>query len=199
MHVASTMVYCFVYSLEVVLMCVCMVLFEAFWWRQEEQWTRSWSFFWREREFSASPVVITTPTQEFSRQKNPMSNFFPHPTYTSTPYVRVWALNIIISQVCVIWKCYGLLLLSAHSTKNHMMRIIPEMLKWKLLILYTYFHHHRHYLFFTCSMCLNILSELLPHGWLRDELTGWPQKSSYFGGTEMLFYAFGDTLVTMAK
>ena len=80
MHVASTMVYCFVYSLEVVLMCVCMVLFEAFWWRQEEQWTRSWSFFWREREFSASPVVIATPTQEFSRQKNPMSNFFPHPT-----------------------------------------------------------------------------------------------------------------------
>ena len=158
-------------------------------------------FFWREREFSASPVVITTPTQEFSRQKNPMSNFFPHPTYTSTTYVRAWALNIIISQVCVIWKCYGLLLLSAHaiSTKNHMMRIIPEMLKWKLLILYTYFHHRRHYLFFTYSMCLNILSELLPHGWLRDELTGWPQKSSYFGGTGMLFYAFGDTLVTMAK
>ena len=45
-------------------------------------------FFWREREFSASPVVIATPTQEFSRQKNPMSNFFPHPIYTLTTYVR---------------------------------------------------------------------------------------------------------------
>ena len=192
------MVYCFVYSLEVVLMCVCMVLFEAFWWRQEEQWTRSWSFFWREREFSASPVVITTPTQEFSRQKNPMSNFFPHPTYTSTTYVRAWALNIIISQVCVIWKCYGLLLLSVHaiSTKNHMMRIIPEMLKWKLLISYTYFHH---YLFFTCSIVSqHIMRAFAPRltTWWADRVA--PQKVAILG-TGMLFYAFGDTLVTMAK
>ena len=45
-------------------------------------------FLARTRILCVSRRYCYTPTQEFSRQKNPMSNFFPHPTYTSTTYVR---------------------------------------------------------------------------------------------------------------
>ena len=107
-------------------------------------------FLARTRILCVSRRYYYTDPRVFPPKKSHVKFFSPPDIYVDYTYVRVWALNIIISQVCVIWKCYGLLLLSAHaiSTKNHMMRIIPEMLKWKLLILYTYFHHHRHYLFF---------------------------------------------------
>ena len=96
------------------------------------------------------PSLLLHRPKSFPAKKIPCQTFFPTRHIRRLHTCEAWALNIIISQVCVIWKCYGLLLLSVHaiSTKNHMMRIIPEMLKWKLLILYTYFHHHRHYLFF---------------------------------------------------
>ena len=184
------MVYCFVYSLEVVLMCVCMVLFEAFWWRQEEQWTRSWSFFGANENSLRLPSLLLHRPKSFPAKKIPCQTFFPTRHIRRLHTCEAWALNIIISQVCVIWKCYGLLLLSVHaiSTKNHMMRIIPEMLKWKLLISYTYFHHHRHYLFFTCSIVSqHIMRAFAPR--LTMYVMSWqggPQKVAILGDRNVI-------------
>ena len=87
MHVASTMVYCFVYSLEVVLMCVCMVLFEAFWRRQEEQWTRSWRFFLaRTRILCVSRRYYYTDPRVFPPKKSHVKLFSPPDIYVD--YIR---------------------------------------------------------------------------------------------------------------